>query len=206
MARTLQDREIAIAGAKDLFWRAGYEETSIEDVVAATGYNRYALYNEFGGKRDLFLAVLSAYHNERKTIFLGALADMDAPPLDAIRKVMAFAIREMTARQTGCLICNIGSEVARTDDIVAARVKAHVDEIRGAFTKAMMRAAERGELHTGLDPAGGADLMTTIMMGLCLRADQGAGEEELMCLLETAMTSLSATEDVSAPQTQSIRH
>ena len=41
------------------FWERGYHETSVEDLVAATGLRPGSLYNAFpGGKRSLFLQTL----------------------------------------------------------------------------------------------------------------------------------------------------
>jgi AcrR family transcriptional regulator len=44
-----------------LFWRRGYEATSIGDLVEAIGINRGSLYATFGDKRRLFLASLERY-------------------------------------------------------------------------------------------------------------------------------------------------
>src|SRR5215475_1927396 len=44
------------------FWRRGYHETSVDDLVAATGVRPGSLYNAFkGGKRELFLGSLNRY-------------------------------------------------------------------------------------------------------------------------------------------------
>jgi len=43
-----------------VFWRNGYDGTSLDDLVAATGMNRPSLYAAFGDKRDLYLRRSSA--------------------------------------------------------------------------------------------------------------------------------------------------
>ncbi len=39
-----------------VFWRKGYEATSIDDLVQATGINRASMYGTFGSKEGLLLA------------------------------------------------------------------------------------------------------------------------------------------------------
>jgi len=56
-------REQLIEVATGLFAERGYEETSIEAVLAAAGVSRGALYHHFGGKDALFEAVLETVEN-----------------------------------------------------------------------------------------------------------------------------------------------
>src|SRR5689334_15783229 len=56
----------AIAKAMPIFWRKGYEGTSIADLTEAIGINPPSLYAAFGSKEGLFRAVLDRYEQERK--------------------------------------------------------------------------------------------------------------------------------------------
>jgi AcrR family transcriptional regulator len=56
-------REQLIEVATVLFAERGYEETSIEAVLAAAGVSRGALYHHFAGKDALFEAVLEVVEN-----------------------------------------------------------------------------------------------------------------------------------------------
>lgn len=49
------------------FLRAGYEGTSIEELVGATGLHRGSLYQAFGSKRGLFVSCLRRQLTERPT-------------------------------------------------------------------------------------------------------------------------------------------
>lgn len=44
-----------------LFWRQGYQGTSVRDVATAANLTTGTLYNEFGGKEDLFAATVERY-------------------------------------------------------------------------------------------------------------------------------------------------
>jgi len=47
--------------ATELFWRKGYEATSINDLIDYTGINKHSLYNDFGDKEQLFLSCADNY-------------------------------------------------------------------------------------------------------------------------------------------------
>lgn len=51
--------DTVLAQAGDLFARMGYNGTSIDDLLSATGLQRGSLYKAFGSKRNLFEKVLA---------------------------------------------------------------------------------------------------------------------------------------------------
>ena len=55
--RTFDEAEVIVQSAS-VFLRQGYEGTSIDDLLAATGLHRGSLYKAFASKRGLFLAAL----------------------------------------------------------------------------------------------------------------------------------------------------
>jgi TetR/AcrR family transcriptional repressor of nem operon len=55
--RTFDERQV-VAACIDAFLRTGYEGTSIDDLVSASGLHRGSLYGAFGSKRGIFLASL----------------------------------------------------------------------------------------------------------------------------------------------------
>ncbi len=62
MARTKEfDPDAALQSALELFWRRGYEATSMADLVEALGIGRASIYATFGNKHDLYLKALERY-------------------------------------------------------------------------------------------------------------------------------------------------
>ncbi len=60
------------------FWEHGYRDTSVDDLVEATGVRPGSLYNAFpGGKRELFLRALDRYSKLVVPEKLGALEDRE---------------------------------------------------------------------------------------------------------------------------------
>lgn len=54
-----------IAAARKVFVERGFHRTSIEVIAAEAGYTIGALYSNFDGKADLFVAVFEEYQSER---------------------------------------------------------------------------------------------------------------------------------------------
>src|SRR4051812_21366670 len=55
------DVDRALDRALELFWRKGYEGTSLPDLTGAMGINRPSLYAAFGNKEQLFRKALDRY-------------------------------------------------------------------------------------------------------------------------------------------------
>ncbi|HEY7892564.1 MAG TPA: helix-turn-helix domain-containing protein [Solirubrobacteraceae bacterium] len=70
--------------ARELFGERGYEDTSIEDVLAASGVARGALYHHFQSKAELFDAVAEAVFAEVANL-TNAAARGGATPLERLR-------------------------------------------------------------------------------------------------------------------------
>ena len=87
-ARGRATREQLIEVATRLFAARGYEDTSIEDVLAAAGVSRGALYHHFAGKDALFEAVVESVENGVMT----TLAAVGGDEPDAVARLKAVAL------------------------------------------------------------------------------------------------------------------
>lgn len=57
------DESVVLSQARTLFARQGYNGTSIDDLVKATGLLRGSLYKAFGSKRNIFETLLAEVSN-----------------------------------------------------------------------------------------------------------------------------------------------
>jgi AcrR family transcriptional regulator len=62
--RRQQTRDVLVDAAAQVFAERGFEGASLEEIAERAGYSRGAIYKNFGGKDELFLAV-NQRHNER---------------------------------------------------------------------------------------------------------------------------------------------
>ncbi|MDF1847751.1 MAG: TetR/AcrR family transcriptional regulator [Parvibaculaceae bacterium] len=163
----------ATSKAMHLFWAKGYYDTSIRDLVAATGVNYYGLYNVFDDKRGLFLAALDRYRATVTTQILASLTETTSP-LTGIQNAFdrAYDLMKPTRGHAGCFMCNTAIELAPHDTEAAQKVQAHLKQLKLGFQAALERAQEAGELSGNADPKSlGEYLATTAYsLGMLVRA------------------------------------
>ncbi|MFD0503442.1 TetR/AcrR family transcriptional regulator [Streptomyces chiangmaiensis] len=70
------DLDVVTAAALRTLWTKGYETTSIEDLVQATGLAPSSLYAAFGSKQGVLEAALARYDRDREDL----LAPWSAAP------------------------------------------------------------------------------------------------------------------------------
>ena len=164
MARPREfDADDALERATRLFWTKGFEQTSLDDLCAATGLGRSSLYAAFGDKRALYLAALARYE-ERSVARIAAAFD-GRPLRQGLQAFLAGLIDDIVAGpgRSGCFIGNCAAELARLDRTAAGRVRASLEHIEAAFKEVLER-----ELAPGAEVAALARFLTAGIQGLRL--------------------------------------
>lgn len=132
-----------ISSAMGVFWKKGFNATSIEDLVKATGVGRGGMYADFGGKKDLFLACLDAY----RARLAGPAIQLLISDADGLKSIEAYfdyfiALHEKRGMPgPGCFIANTMTELAPDHAEALHIVNAHSAELKSAFAAALERAA-----------------------------------------------------------------
>ncbi|MFW0791296.1 TetR/AcrR family transcriptional regulator [Gordonia sp. CPCC 205333] len=172
------DRDIALDQAIRLFWRKGYEATSVRDLSDELGIGQPSLYNAFGGKRALFDEAVGVYDSEYGGFIVAALTE-EPTAREAIRRILSEAPGRYTRRglPRGCLVA-YGD--AGTDD---PEVRAALTKMREGNTTALRRKCDSdvdaGRLPADTDTAAVAGYVMAILNGLAQRARDGATRREL---------------------------
>ena len=145
------DEGAVLDRAMETFWRRGYEATSIDDLVAATGVKRGSLYNAFGDKEALFLAAFERYRQRVLTPIADALDNPDA--LAGIEAMVETQLRIAagTDGPCGCLVINTAMETAGRGDRLARRMREEMATVETRIYQALLRAQGDGALAAGRD-------------------------------------------------------
>ncbi len=132
-------RNTLVENAMRQFWVHGYEATSMDDLVRATGVGRGAIYSDFGGKKELFLACLSYFQDASVTPAFGVVEAEDATFI-AIKTYLrngVAAIEAMGLPANGCLMGNTLTELSPHDNEIAKVVRKHYDRLTNGFAFAL---------------------------------------------------------------------
>ena len=185
------DPSSALTSAVELFSSKGYSETSMEDIVQATGVSRYGLYNAFGNKRELFELALERFADRMgKKSFL-RLLEPDAS-LGHIRSIFADRVQDMCCMEEnkGCLFIHTAMELAPQDDELRDVLKKFMKRMSKAFSIGLESAKERGEIRADVDVRAAGELLTSTMFGLAVLGRTGFAEAELNGIVENTLASL----------------
>ncbi len=192
MARPREfDHDRVVDRAVEVFWRKGFEATSIRDLVEATGLNRGSLYNTFGDKAGLFEAALERYMAGATPQHVVAAAET-GPPRQVIEEFFARLV-EFGASDTdrrGCLMTNTAAEMAARDKDVAARVAAAFQGLEDALFRLIQRGQETGEIAPWRDPRALARFLVAAAQGLRITAKVNRNGAALENIAEIALASL----------------
>jgi TetR/AcrR family transcriptional regulator, transcriptional repressor for nem operon len=194
------DRGEVLDRAMALFWRRGYEATSIRDLVAATGINRGSIYATFGDKEGLFLAVLDHYSEKFAKPLIHELDDPD--PRRAIERMFDSIIRRNSDARfpRGCLNTNTSLECPGSGDEITRKIAAGFGVQESAIYHVLHRAQTEGSLSLTLDARALARFFMAVAQGLNVVNKAAADPGVLQDIARVAMSVWDAT-DGTKPRT-----
>lgn len=190
MARTKAfDHDEVLDSAMRLFWRQGYEATSIHDLVDATGINRASMYASFGGKEALFASALDHYVDQVSGVRL-ALLSADGSARRALERYFNSLIRYSLGegRNLGCFLTNTAVEAAARTPETDAKLSSAFDRVEQTFRRVIRRGQADGEISRNQGPTALARFLMTTVHGLRVVARFNPDEKHLR---DTARVALS---------------
>ena len=153
MARSVEfDEQLAVSKAMDVFWKKGYNGTTMRDLTEAMGINSSSLYNTIGDKHELFVRSLKHYTESRMRAALKQLEPIKSP-IKAIEKYIQSAAYVITNEADSCLAIKTTFEIASTDKQVQQIIKADNDFTYNLLISLVERAIEKGEIKVSQDAA-----------------------------------------------------
>ena len=129
-----------------LFWRKGYQASSLPDLLTAMGIGRSSFYAAFIDKRTLFLECLDLF--AARTAELVQRARSEMPPVDALQHffernfivVPGSGVGASASRHWGCMLVNTVIEMAGVDDGLAQRASRHLGLVQRIFQECLQEA------------------------------------------------------------------
>jgi TetR/AcrR family transcriptional repressor of nem operon len=182
MARPKEfDPERALLKAMELFWRLGYENTSVEALMREMGIARQSLYDTFGDKRALYLKALAFYRDRTN----GAMQRMleSTPSVKAGFAKLLYGLAHETREQheRGCLLLSANLQRDPRDTVVNNLLRDNQARVEVVFQSALRRAQKQGELSAKEDAAALARYFVVTIQGMRaiarLRSDRQALEQ-----------------------------
>jgi TetR/AcrR family transcriptional repressor of nem operon len=169
MARSANvDKDQALKAALLVFWRQGYEVTSIIDLAAAMRLNRVGLYKAFGNKHELFILALRYYQQELHGQLLALSDDTDATVLTRVRRMLKLRVTIPTVRSLpkGCFILKAGSELLPQNTGVQVVVDESQKFLESLLVSLLREGQQVGEVRTSTSPQAQAHFVASVLTAL----------------------------------------
>lgn len=168
MARKKSFDEIdVLQKALQLFWRKGYNATSIQDLVDELGINRASLYDTWGDKHNLYVAALKLYRQSASSRLLNDIRS-DMPARQVIESLLQRIVHEVTLdkEKKGCFVVNATTELANCDHDINQMVDENRNTIVEVLAEIIKEGQEKGEFKSQKSPHALARFIFNSISGL----------------------------------------
>ena len=135
MARKKEYREEEVVDkAMHLFWKNGYENTSMQMLEKEMGINKFSIYSSFGNKHGLFLESLKSY-KAKVSVRLEKLKNASNGVND-IKQFFHDSVdgNYKESQQKGCLVTNTYNEFYESEDLlIKGQMVSFMDNLKKVF-------------------------------------------------------------------------
>lgn len=177
------DREQALDRAMEVFWKHGYETTSMTQLTTAMGINSPSLYAAFGDKESLFLAAVDRYFNGIGS--RDALLDEAPTARQAVQALLERAAEGLPRKRVGCML--VTSAMNSSSTKVRKALAVYRATVEACVRRRIERGVEAGELPADTDAAEWAKFYETVLQGMSTQAMDGASSKSLKGVAANAM-------------------
>ncbi|GGI90232.1 TetR/AcrR family transcriptional regulator [Shewanella gelidii] len=186
------DIDLALEQALEVFWRNGYEGTSLVDLTEAMGIKKPSLYAAFGNKEQLFIKAIELYENRPDSLFHQAI-QLESTA-DFIRKLLVGGAEQLTdcSHPQGCALIKSTLSCSEASESIKTALNAHKEKHFSYFLGRFEQAKANGELAAGVEPIDISNIMGTFFNGMSIQATEGLSREELKRAAELIADSVIA--------------
>lgn len=182
------DRDDALKRALMVFWRHGYDASSLAMLTEAMGIGAPSLYAAFGDKRALFEEALDYFSKTYGSFTVQALQE-ESDARAAVERLLRGAAAAFTERghPPGCFVISAATNCSPQSAPVQRRLRSFRALTVRALEEKMESAKSRGALPPDVDAHALALFYSSMLQGMSAQARDGASREELEAVADTAL-------------------
>lgn len=193
MARSKDfDENEVLAKAVSLFWRKGYNGTSMQDLVDTLGISRSSMYDTYVDKHTLYLKALEHYQNTSGSSLCSIVNNDTTAAKDKVRQLLELTATDLQRDKDhkGCFMVNAEVEVAAQDAEVKAIVCKNDKQIEEAFIKAIQKGKDSGEITSRQDARALARFILNAVKGIRVSAKSTTDKSFYTDIIKTTLSIL----------------
>lgn len=192
------DIDKAVKTATELFWRKGYQGTSLSDLTGAMRITAPSFYFAFGNKEKLFRKVIEHYYASQMELFEAAVRE---PTVRGVAERFLYGYADIltdSSHAPGCLGLNSALPCAG-DDTVRAWLANLRGELMVRLSKRFAKACGTSELPINADPDALARYVAVMAWGMAVESQSGAKRKDLYRAIAAGLAAWPAA-TVSTPE------
>ena len=161
------DKEEVLNTLRPVFIQNGYNGTSMQEIVDATGLNRSSIYNSFGDKEALYMAVLNHY-STRQLHMKDEILALDTNSKQALKKFFEMLFLRNTENEGtyGCLLSNCSLELGQSISGISEILLRGKEIMTSNFADIIKLGQSKNEIATNIDPTDYATFIYNNLQGL----------------------------------------
>jgi TetR/AcrR family transcriptional regulator, transcriptional repressor for nem operon len=179
-----------ILSGTDIISQQGFSATGIDAVLKAAQVPKGSFYHYFKSKEEFGIAVIDAYANRLEQRLQTFLDDPEVGPIDRIRNFLenALARLQQTNCTKGCLLGNLGQEMADVNERFRSRLEEVFSLWKERFADCLREAQEKGQLSNDMDPVQLAGVILASWEGAILRSKVMKSTQPMRDFIDIAFT------------------
>jgi TetR/AcrR family transcriptional regulator, transcriptional repressor for nem operon len=184
-------KEKALEGAMNTFWKKGYYDTSMQDLVDSMGINRASLYDTFGDKHRLYLQSLESYRDNNQCT-LRQVIENESISSGKIKKILTHFVNEALhdAEKKGCFMTNATLEMLPHDEAVVNLVCDNLTNMKNLLADIIREGQAKGEIQNPSSPESLADFVQCSISGLRILGKARPTTQQLFGIIDNVMLVL----------------
>jgi TetR/AcrR family transcriptional repressor of nem operon len=163
-------REALLDAARTLFLRQGYTATGVDDICAAAGITKGALFHHFDSKHALGRAALERWVEDGRRAFGSGSYLQEPDPLKRALGFVDFAIELSRRGPPGCIVGIFAQELASTDEKLRAICAQAFTGMSEVFERMLLEAKARHAPDSTFDPKSIAQHLFAVFQGAMVLA------------------------------------
>ena len=153
-----------------LFLARGYNNTGLHEILAAADVPKGSFYHHFPSKEAFALAVVHRYGDGAQAYLEALLGDTSQRPLARVRQFFeeVFSEFERQGCRHGCLLGNLGQELADAHNDIRSAIQDHLKRWSVAIARCLDEAVAEGALPADTDTQALGQLLIDGFQGAAL--------------------------------------
>jgi len=164
-----------------VFWKKGFDATSMKDLEVATQLTPGSIYHEFGSKLGFFEHALSQYIDTVVAFRISHYFSQTENPMQSVRDFIVSSFKEVPKEVRGdaCLLVNTATELGKAQPSVSAVIKRGFRTIEKGLYKQLQIAQANGDIREEIDCQVAARQLTHLMSGLLVASKSQSNVDSL---------------------------